>query len=273
MKKQVTSTEKPRSRVPVRWNKITVILTALICHSVVAQEQPRGVNENAAAVSPWSIGAGMVVKESEYRGVDFDMMAFPAIGYRGRHISLQGIRGIWHLNRYELLAVDLFVQPRFSRFKASDSAFLSGMKRRKMTAEAGLQGRIRLPARLTANVKISADVLNIHQGHTAELSISRAYPFFGMLFIPFLKTEFFDDNIADYYYGVQTEEAAENRPAYTPGHLINFSSGCRLTRRFSRRIAGMLSLQLNRLDDNAYRSPIVSSRVNASVLAVMTITL
>ncbi len=221
----------------------------------------------------WSIGAAMVFKQSEYRGMDYDFIAFPAIGYRGERFSLQGVRGVLHFPRISGFTIDMFIQPRFSRFRDSDSPYLQGMQRRKMTAEAGLQIQTRLPGMLITSADISFDTLRVHKGHSASFTIARPVPLGRQVLTPFAGVEYLDDKFADYYYGVHGSEVREDRPAYQPNGLLNLSIGCRAHKRIGERLGLLGSISGTRIGGEAYRSPIVSSRIGATTFAALTIAL
>lgn len=221
----------------------------------------------------WSVGTGLVLKQSEYRGMDYDFIIVPAIGYRGERFSLQGVRGVFHFYRIPLAMIDMFIQPRFSRFRASNSPYLEGMQRRKMTLETGLHIQTRLPGMIVPSADISIDTLGVHKGHSASLSVSRPIPLGRQLIMPFARAEYLDNKFAGYYYGVQEAEEREDRPFYKPGGLLNLSIGCRANKRIGERIGIMGSISGTRIGGEAYRSPIVSSRYDATTFAALTIAL
>ena len=126
----------------------------------------------------------------------------------------QGIRGGFEWLRTERFNANVFAQPQFLGFQATDSSFLEGMADRSLSMDGGVElvyrgrfGGVRLAA--------LSDVLGKSEGQELSLLAVTGAPLGkGRLVLGGFGPRWISANRVDYYYGVRPSEALPNRPAY-----------------------------------------------------------
>ena len=138
----------------------------------------------------------------------------------------------------------------------TDNEEVIGLLERQWTVESGpMIGWRRLPIDLM--LKAYWDLLDRHGGYTTELAFSLPQEFAWGYVPPSVEFRYLSDDYADYYYGVQPEEANPSRPEYEPGSTVNPYVAIRVGYRLNERwmITGKIGVEF--LDSAITDSPIV----------------
>lgn len=205
----------------------------------------------------WSLGVAVISSPKPYVDADDDVLVVPALSITAGRFSFRGIGAAWTLGEWGDLKAEALVRARLSGFDADDSPFLEGMEDRRMSADVGLEliwERERFGLRLTPTV----DVLGRSDG--AEVALEAFAPFqFGPVRVePRVGVVWASADLADYYYGVRSEEARPGRPEYRPGSTLNSTAGVFVFSPIRGRVFFQGFLSFERLGSEIEDSPIVS---------------
>jgi outer membrane protein len=213
----------------------------------------------------WSVGLGAAAVSRPYVGANDRIIPIPLVNYVGERLTVAGPRFEYELARRDWITVSVLGEYRFAGFRSSDSPRLDGMRDRDDTFELGLAFRHRLFERFTLRAQFTADVLDKHGGLGGDLALTRNFRSGRWSFSPTLGVSLQSSELADYYYGVRPSEARPSRPAYELGTALDPYLGFTATYQAapSWLVIGGLNLEL--LDDEISRSPIVNDEVLATV--------
>ena len=140
---------------------------------------------------------------------------------------------------------------------SSDNEEVAGLLERQWTIEsAPMIGWRRLPVHV--GFKAYWEMLDRHDGGTAELAFSLPRQFDWGYVVPSVEFRYLSEKYADYYYGVQPQEANPTRPEYEPGSAVNPYVALRVGYRLGSRwmLTGKVGLEF--LDATIKDSPIVA---------------
>lgn len=168
-----------------------------------------------------SVGIVAATASTIYKGADDKIVVLPMVSYRSGGFFIDATSVGYSLVNTEEFQFEVFGEYNFMGYKASDSSYLRGMKRRKEAIEAGVQADVMTDLGLFS-VSFQGDVSSRHNGYSAELTYA----------LPLIETERFSlfpavgvtwlsEDMINYYYGVRSSEALPGRSAYTPGSAVN----------------------------------------------------
>lgn len=223
-----------------------LMVLVLVCASPAAAQQPSG----------WSLGLGAVVSEEPYGDVDTRVTPVPVLGYEGERFFLRGLAAGWRLPRVGGLRGALVVRARMQSYDADDDPVLEGMDSRRRTAEGGLHvsGGKRW---LRGHVGVYQELLGRYHGQLVEARVQAPLPVGNWVLVPSVGVDWQSAETADYYYGVRSDEARSDRPAYAPGASLNRVVGLGLRYRGGERFRFMLNVSRAFFDSSLRASPIV----------------
>jgi len=186
-------------------------------------------------------------------------------GYEGERLYLRGITGGYRLFKAENWSIGPTVRPRFEGYDASESSALSGMKNRNPTMDGGVD-LAWTTERAFVSVVVLTDLLGAHDGHEVEISGAGMFPHGPYQIIPSLGLRWRSNALVRYYYGVKSEEARADRPAYRPDQTFTPVGRLVIRRRLSQKWGFLFATQFEWLDDEISDSPIVDDNSTLSVL-------
>lgn len=204
----------PMSRLVSRILPVLVVLVAFSSATASAQGRP---DERGAQ---WSLGLGVVGSPRPYVGADAEITPVPLFGVRAGRFFFETVRiGVRAVDTRHF-DMDVLAQARFDGHEEDDSKFLAGMAERRMSADAGLRLKGSWDHFETTFTAMT-DALSRHDGQ--ELGLVFGFPMKagGWTITPGLGAEWQSDDLADYYYGVEPDEALPSRPAYEVGSTVN----------------------------------------------------
>ncbi|WOI52327.1 MipA/OmpV family protein [Parvularcula sp. LCG005] len=219
-----------------------------------------------------AVGLGVIVNAEPYRDLDEDVSvnAIPVIVFTHDRFSLIGKAAFFNVLKTDQLSVSLLADYRFEGYEADESPVLAGMDDRDGTLEAGVSVGYEIgAARLSAQTRF--DVLGTHEGYDAKLTASYKFvPNRGAEIRPYASVIYRSADLANYYYGVRSDEAATLsdyagsgedflRAAYAPGETISPAIGVQFRQAVSPRwaLAGLVQHQF--LADEIKDSPLVDA--------------
>ncbi len=164
----------------------------------------------------WSLGAGLVVSESAYRGSDTRIIPIPALRYESQSLYLLGLEAGFHVASSQLWQTDVFLS---GRLDGADDIELSGLAA-DGERDDGLDVGARLTYRsgaLSVSAVVKRDALGVSDGSELGLELSRVFNIGQSLITPSLGVRWLDHRLANYYYGTLVAEQTAGLASYQPG--------------------------------------------------------
>ncbi|MCC5855067.1 MAG: MipA/OmpV family protein [Idiomarina sp.] len=229
---------------------------------------------SASAQDRWSVGAGMISADANYRGQTSDVFVVPAISYEGERLYFRGIELGYNLNddrRSQWTWVASWAPFRFKPAENDDLA-LQQLDRRNFRIETGLSyrtfgrwGEFRGQALLNAR--------NLSSGERGSLTytfpLSRQPQ--NWQFGPSLTLAYLSGRYIDYYYGVSNEEAVRSGlPVYEASAAWNTSLGLGGFYRFNDRWSVFGNLTRTFVDSEIRNSPMTEDRNSRNIIIFVT---
>ena len=210
-----------------------------------------------------SIGVGALWSTEPYRGVDSEAWIFPTFTWqRGRFFVRETGLG-FQVAGDENWSLDAFAELRFDGYDADDSDFLEGMDDRDDSLDAGFAVVRRLPTLGKFAFSIAGDTLDRHGGYQADVTWSKRTRFG----IPAVRVAYYSSSLADYYFGVEPNEARPGRPAYAPGAGVLFNANYSLGGPINDRWVWVANVSADFYPSDIRNSPIVEDSQRIAVFA------
>ena len=236
------------------------LVFAAISLPVCGQEALESVRRTD--LNDFALGVALSMSANPYVGAETSTIAFPYLtalqhpAFNKDWFTIRdgdvGIRYVTD-NEWEFGSV---TRVRTLGFGSSDNEEVAGLLERQWTIESGpMIGWRQLPV----NVLFKAywEILDRHDGGTAELAFSLPREFAWGYVVPSVEFRYLSEKYADYYYGVQAQEVNAARPEYEPGSAVNPYVALRIGYRLGSRwmLTGKVGLEF--LDSAIKDSPIV----------------
>lgn len=206
----------------------------------------------------WGIGIGAVGQTSPYRGsTEQPGTVIPAIVYIGEKLQWTGPRIRYALAGSTDWRLALQGDLRLGAYEEQDSPFLAGLGDRDTTLMLGLAWTRELPGGIDFTVSASQDLFDRSGGQQAELSLSRGFQWGSWRLSPFVGLSWLSADLADYEFGVPTEAATADRPAYQPASAVNPEAGVTFFYEITQGWQLVGNIGVEQLDDELTDSPIV----------------
>lgn len=246
------------------WIRVAVLGLAVLCAGQ-ASAQSREPAEDPRKTR-WAIGPALLLKAEPYRDLDDDVEVFPIpfLSVETGRLRINGPQASFGLvsgGRWSLAAVG---NPRFG-VDSDDSDYLEGLDDRDATFEAGLQ--VGYKARfIQTGFRAVFDTLGVYGGYELQASVATMLPAGKWLFRPEIGIVYQSDDLVDYYYGVDTDEATMIRPAFEGDASVNLAVGMLVVRPLPKRWSFVTILGVDVLGSDITDSPIVSKDYSAVII-------
>jgi outer membrane protein len=225
-------------------------------------------------LNDYALGVAMSITENPFVGAATSTIVFPYLTAlqnpafnKDWFIIRDGDIGVRYVtdNEWEFGVV---TRVRTLGLGSGDNEEVAGLLERQWTIEsAPMIGWRRLPVHV--GFKAYWEMLDRHDGSMAELAFSLPRQFDWGYVVPSVEFRFLSEKYADYYYGVQPQEANASRPEYEPGSAVNPYVALRVGYRLGSRwmLTGKVGLEF--LDATIKDSPIVNKeRLWSTVIGV-----
>jgi outer membrane protein len=238
----------------------------LLALPLAAQAGPEALVDFLAVPGSAGLGAMQRVQSSPYKGAATGYDLVPLYLYEGERVYLHSTRLGLKLFKQPASRFDLLLDYRFEGHPYDETpAILTGMPKRNPSVDLGLGYRHR------ANWgNLDAEFLHDvgSASHGSELKIGYSYDWqAGRLHLrPSVTVSRRSANLNNYYYGVETEHANLQRPAYLPGAGVDWSLGLYGYYEMTQRWRLLGGVGVNFLDKTVRNSPLVEQRVQPSAL-------
>lgn len=201
------------------------------------------------------MGAGAMIIESPYKGVDNDVYPVPVLIFESKRFFVdKTVAGYYFNDKADAVRWAVIGSLRSQGYGADDSSDLNGMQDRDWALDAGVMLCWNNPI---VNMSIDAvtDVSGTHEGR--ELCLSAYKTLFEGFLTPKASIKWQSSDLVDYYYGVRPNEARAGRPEYTAGSGLEYMAGVTIGLPLGDKWALFGDTQCTFLGDEAGDSPIV----------------
>lgn len=113
---------------------------------------------------------------------------------------------------------------------------------------------------------LEQDISNQHKGYAANVGYSYSLELGHWLIEPAISATWINEDISNYYYGVEKKEVTSNRAAYQPGSASYLNTEINLVYFFNRNHALALGISYSHLSNNISDSPIVNHSSTSSAM-------
>jgi len=225
-------------------NKKTAILCAALAYNIPLL--------HADTNKPINLGATIKVQESLFDGGDTNLRVRPARLNQGG-FYLEGAVLPFQAGPAHTLYVGIgFDQWSHER---GDSDELKDMDELDRAINLRAGGAWKLPSSVVS-ADIAADVAGAHEGFKAKLRYTRMISS-DTTFRPYAELQWSSADVTDYYFGVNANEVADNRPAYEADSALAAKVGLDMNFPLSPRWELVAGVHLTRYDSEITDSPIV----------------
>ncbi len=252
----------------------------LLTGAAAAQDSPVGdldrevtgiIGEDARLI----VGGGLGLITQPYTGADaVRFVPEPLVIFQRDRLEFIGRTLGYEVWGTEHLSLQAIAEWRFFGHDAGGTSdFLEGMDERKGTGEVGLRARAEF-GRGSATLTGRVDALSRHGGYEVEARTSYELSTWRPLSVrPNVGLRFQSSSLADYYFGVDPEEARDAvclsgdcletraRPAYEVDDVLTPFIGLTARQSVSPKVAVVGGFDLNFLDQAVEDSPIVDEDV------------
>jgi len=242
--------------------------------TVVAQEGEVEPDAPVERTFEWSLGLGVASTPRPYVGAENAILAIPLVDITYKKLYVQGIQaGFWFVENKKF---DFGVRAGivFESLDPDDSPFLTGMDERKPSIQGGLAFAWK-PGKFRLTTAANTDLMSRSDGQQVSVDFSRMWQWHGRAIgvMPSIGVVWQSSNFINYYYGVTPEEALPGRPPFSGHSAVNFRGSFLGYLFVSHRIRFVAYLEVQRLDNEIYDSPIVEDRRSMLGLFGMTVRL
>ncbi len=222
----------------------------------------------ASHAGEWGLGIGVAGQQPPQDGADRQVVALPFPSYEGERLAV-GFGSIgFRLAKSEHLRFAVEGQLRFDGYDPDESPSLNGLEERDITLDAGFSVSTSQKWGV-ASLKVMADALGVHEGYEISASYQRPIEFDRWTIVPGITAAWSSADLVEYYYGVRTDEATPDRPAYSGGSTVNVSATVNASYRFTNHWQVIGGAQYTRLGSEITDSPIIGRDYEAMVYSAI----
>ncbi len=219
-----------------------------------------------ANVTSLTLGPGVVMTSKPYKGMDAKAYPIPLIMYKSGRFFISGATAGYRLLAGESWTFDAVGKWRFDGYDEDDSDDLEGMGDRHMTVDIG--GAFSVFGDWgTLKVTALKDALSEYDGEEMSVSYSRTFQEDKLGITPFVGFSWLSNDLADYYYGVRSDETKVGRPAYSAGSGVNWFAGLGTDYKLDEKWSLFAQFSYEWLNNEITDSPIVDDDYEISILA------
>ena len=226
-------------------------------------------------IQPGTVGLGMGWRwgDSPYRGVEdigsvvndneYDLMPF--YFYEGKYLFAHGSSAGVHLWQNAHFRLDALVDYRFDRLEPEKSSFFDTVDPREQSLDGGLEAAVH-GAWGELSVSWLTDTLDRHNGEELALEYRYTLQQGRWTMSPFASYFYQDDDLIDYYYGVDASEAREDLPEYSGEGGGSWRVGLNTSYRWSKRMRLFANIAVDSLASEIRHSPLVDESITHSAM-------
>jgi outer membrane protein len=240
------------------FKKSTLTACLLVCSThTLAQKGPSDIT--------WSLGVAVISSDQGYVDVGTETKLVPAVGIQYGNFSLLGPQASYKMFGNDQLEISAIGNLRFDGYEAEESDIFKGMEDRDMSFDAGIEAEIDTSFG-EFGLGIVHDITSTHKGF--ELSASYGIP---MMFkngrvMLYVAANYQSEDLANYYYGVQQNEATSSRAFYEVDATTNLEIGIGSTWLFDNKHFIKADISYSAYGSDIKDSPLVDKSGQAQIL-------
>jgi outer membrane scaffolding protein for murein synthesis (MipA/OmpV family) len=200
-----------------------------------------------------SFGVATIYTQKPYIGDTSKQIYVPVINFEQSGFFVKGLE-IGYKFGYVLT---LLFQPRLN------SVEIEGVPEKGYSLDFGFKTGYRFSNGLLFELKYLHDVLSVYNGYMVSSKFSKLFIGKSTVFIPFAGVDFMDENLAQYYYGI---EGSSRFPDYRLNSSLNPFLGMVFVYNINRDYAVTLINKTSFLNDEIKNSPIVERDIQSFYL-------
>ena len=162
-------------------------------------------------------------------------------------------------------SIEVTLLPNFQPYKSSDSTSLDGMDR-ALTVDGLMSFSYSLERGLDLNLETATELSNQFKGHMADLAVSQFIPIFGIPCVLKGGAKWYDQNRAQYFYGVEEDEERIGRLAYEVGSIVIPYYSVNFFYNLDLDTTLFANLNTNFLPSKVFNSPIVDKESSTNLV-------
>jgi len=258
------------SRISALLLRVAVAVIAIAATPAHAQYEVAQIPFFNTPKGTAALGGGLRLGTDVYRAFDndeqrqFDLV--PLYLYNGRLVFFRGTAGGVHIISTDGFELNVMGRYRFQKLDPGRNAYYEGIEKREQTVDGGIEARLR-GGWGAVNVNYLTDLLNRHQGQSAEISYRYDFDRGSFTFSPFVSWGWNSDKLTNYYFGVSEAEARPDRPAYSTGDSQWSGFGLNTTWWVSDRIQFFANVGFGGVDTVVTDSPLVEEDSQSAFFA------
>jgi len=234
-----------------------ILLFLLLISTLDAQEEKQKL----------TIGAGPYMQTQPYKDVDNIVLASPVIFFDNGIAYIRWSRaGLYFFGDKQddyAWGFSLTVQPRVYGYEASD---ITGMDERKNTWEGGLAFSAKTD-KAYVEIMLLTDILDRYESFIVKTEAGYDFKFANFSLYPSLILIYQSSDFLNYYYGVKKSEELGSRKEYIPGNGLQIGAQTYIKYPFTKNLSALVNLRVDKISNEATKSPIVDEDYIYSGLA------
>ena len=254
-----------RARWPTRTRFVACWILAIVCHAAADKTRAEAAGDvSESKFVTGRFGVGMLMDSRYSGGANYQTFPVPLASLEFGDFAYINYwqAGFYVLsNENKTLGLAIVATPRLG-FNSSDGQRLTRMMARKSSIETGLSLDYGSD---TAGVSLGFlhDITGASEGGLVRILGFKRMEISGHFGVEaFVGLERMDSRVANYYYGVGSNETTDTRPFYQPGSGSDLNAGLHFNYDFGQRSTILFGYEATRLGDSLANSPIVEKRMS-----------
>jgi len=207
-----------------------------------------------------TIGAGPYLQTQPYKGVDNIILPSPFVYYNDDlfYVKWTRVGMYFYGSKSDDLSwgFSLTAQPRVYGYKASDSAYLTGMDERKNSLEAGVAFSLK-KEKAFLDIMLLTDVLYENSAWIAQAEVGYDFKLGKLQFYPSFLVTYQSAAFTDYYYGVKSTEVTASRTQYSAQSGVQLGVQTYIEYPLTKKLSTLINLHAEKLSHEATASPLI----------------
>jgi outer membrane protein len=225
--------------------KYVVLIVSLVPYSVFAQNQ-------------WGVGFGGLIEDQGYIDIGSQTTPIPIIYFESENLQVFGPTFNYKIATFDKVNYSFVGQYRFDGYEANDGDIFRGMDDRLGAFDIGISINYKTNDNQFTFLALT-DVSKNHNGYEINLTYSKYYHSKLSSIIPYVTIIQKSDELVDYYYGVQADEATVFRSSYYGEATMNIQFGIRSNWRIGKHHNFTANAYYMVYGNNIKNSPLIDS--------------
>jgi len=207
-----------------------------------------------------SAGLGMYMQTQPYKGVKALLLPSPVIFFDNSIFYIRWSRiGLYFLGEKKDNYAWAFSLTAMPRTYGYSSTAIQNMDERESSWEGGLSFSAKKDS-YYIEIMALTDILDRYDSYVVKTDIGYNFKIAKISFYPSVNITYQSASFTNYYYGVKSSEVLNNRSEYIANSGYQFGIQTYISYPLTKSFSTLLNLKIDRLSNEAYRTPLVNSR-------------